>query len=163
MRRLTMMGMSALLALSSLAVTAPAVSADSDHPMILVQAVIQLEDIAATSSNYKKAQLSVELFKDLRHWVLDHDFYPPIVTYTGCKTDFATWFTETRSLALTGFRYYRGMATGWEEWPSGIDRSAARVRAMLLFKRVEGRQTDEQKDLLNCLINDLDDELPWWL
>jgi hypothetical protein len=156
--------MSALLALSSLAVTAPAVSADSDHPMIIVQAVITLEDIAATSSNYKKAQLSVELFKDLRHWVTDHNFYPPIVVWAGgsCPGYFNDWFRETRTLATTGFRYYRGMATGWEEFPSA-DRAAARVRAMILFKRVEGRQKDDQEDLLDCLIDDLQGELPWWL
>lgn len=162
-KRLTMLGMSAILAFSSLAFAAPVVNADSDHPMIIIQAVDKLEQVAATTSNFRKAQLNVSLFRDLRHWVSDHSFYPPIVTWAGCKSPYDTWFKDTRALALSGFRYFRGMATGWEEYPPGQDRTEARIVAMLFYKRLDGRQTDDQKDLLNCLVTKMEGEIPWWL
>jgi hypothetical protein len=161
-KRLTMLGMSAILAFSSLAFAAPAVNADSDHPMIIIQAVDKLDQIAVTSSYFKKAQLNVSLFRDLRHWTADHKT-PPIVVWAGCTTDYNVWFTETRALAFSGFRYFRGMATGWEEYPPGTDRTVARISAMLFYNRLVGRQTDEQKDLLNCLVTKMEGQIPWWL
>ncbi len=86
-KRLTMLMLSALLSLSTVAFTAPAVSADEGHPNIVVQAVIALEDIDAAGGYYKKANLSIELMQDIRHWVNNHGTgatgVPPFVTAIG--------------------------------------------------------------------------------
>ncbi len=160
-KRLTMLLLSALLALSTVAFTAPAVSANEGHPSIVVQAVIALEDIDATGNYYKKANLSVELMKDIRHWVANHGTgatgVPPFlteITGTLCVPKYNAWLLETRSLARVGFRYFRGQATKWQEFPSG-DRAAARVRQMLVYNRIEGRQEDAQKAFLNCFFDEM--------
>ena len=160
-KRLTMLLLSALLALSTVAFVAPAVSADEGHPNIVVQAVIALEDIDAAGNYYKKANLSVGLVKDIRHWVNNHGTgptgVPPFVKAIGagtCIPDYNAWLLETRSLARVGFRYFRGQATRWQEFPSE-DRAAARVRQMLVYNRIEGRQTDAQKDFLNCIFDNM--------
>ena len=160
-KRFTMLMLSAMLALSTVAFTAPAVTANEGHPSIIVQAVIALEDIAATGNYYKKANLSVELMQDIRHWVDNHGTgatgVPLIVTgMTGavCVPKYNDWLLETRSLARVGFRYYRGQATQWQELPS-VDRAAARVRQMLVFDRIVGRQADAQKAFLNCIFDEM--------
>jgi hypothetical protein len=166
-KRLTMLMLSATLALSTVAFTAPVATADEGHPSIVVQAVIALEDIAAATNYYKKANLSVGLMKDIRHWVSPYNHHgtgpygvPLFVTKidqigTGtcsAATEYQKWLLETRSLARVGFRYFRGKATNWQEFPSG-DRAAARVRQMLVFNRIEGRQADAQKAFLNCIFD----------
>ncbi len=152
-KRLTMLLLSALLALSTVAFVAPAVSADEGHPSIVVQAVIALEDIDAAGNYYKKANYSVELMKDIRHWVSKHGT-PPFVTRLACVPEYNAWLLETRSVARVGFRYFRGKATGWQEFPSG-DRAAARVRQMLIYDRIDGRQADAQKAFLNCVFDNM--------
>ena len=160
-KRLTMLLLSALLALSTVAFTAPVATANEGHPSIVVQAVIALEDIDAATNYYKKANLSVELMKDIRHWVANHGVgatgVPPFVMAIKsgyCVPTYNTWLLETRSLARVGFRYFRGKATGWQEFPSG-DRAAARVRQMLVYDRIDGRQTDAQKAFLNCIFDNM--------
>jgi len=160
-KRLTMLMLSAVLVLTTVAFTAPVATANEGHPSIIVQAVIALEDIAASGNYYKKANLSVELMKDIRHWVDNHGTgatgVPLIVTgITGsvCVPKYNDWLLETRSLARVGFRYYRGQATQWQEFPS-VDRAAARVRQMLVFNRIEGRQADAQKAFLNCIFDEM--------
>ena len=54
-----------------------------------------------------------------------------------------------------GFRYYRGRATSWQEYPSGWERQAAKVRARLMFNRAESRQEDDQDDFLDCVFDNL--------
>jgi hypothetical protein len=160
-KRLTMLMLSALLSLSTVAFTAPAVSANEGHPSIVVQAVIALEDIDAAGGYYKKANLSIELMQDIRHWVNNHGTgatgVPPFVTAIGgttCVPKYNAWLLETRSLARVGFRYFRGQATRWQEFPSK-DRPAARVRQMLVYDRIDGRQADAQKDFLNCIFDNM--------
>jgi hypothetical protein len=155
-KRLTMLMLSATLALTTVAFTAPVATADEGHPNIVIQAVIAMEDIAAASSYYKKANLSVELFKDIRHWVRVHKDPPQFVTALECnlpdKPYYDTWLLDTRGVARAGFRYFRSKATNYQEYPSA-DRAEARVVQMLLYDRLLGRQADAQKALLNCVFD----------
>jgi predicted thioredoxin/glutaredoxin len=153
-KRLTMLMLSAVLALTTVAFTAPVATADSGHPNIVIQAVISMEDIEAASSYYKKANLSVELFKDIRHWVEEHKTPPKFVTTLACVPQYDAWLLETRGVARAGFRYFRSKATNFQEYPS-VDRAEARVRQWLLYDRLKGRQADAQKALLNCVFDNM--------
>ena len=152
-KRLAMLLLSALLALSTVAFTAPAVSADSGHPNIVIQSVINMEDIDAAGSYWTKANLSREMLKDIRHW-LDEHTTPAFVTRLACVPECNAWLLETRSLARVGFRYFRGKATNYKEYPVR-ERAQARVTQMLIYNRIEGRQTDAQKDFLNCVFDNM--------
>jgi predicted thioredoxin/glutaredoxin len=156
-KRLTMLMLSATLALTTVAFTAPVATADEGHPNIVIQAVIAMEDIAAASSYYKKANLSVELFKDIRHWVRVHKDPPQFVTGLKCNTYYDTWLLDTRGVARAGFRYFRSKATNYQEYPSA-DRAQARVVQMLLYDRLKGRQADAQKALLNCVFDNMSEK-----
>jgi len=154
-KRLTTLMLSAVMALTTVGFAASAVSADYDeHPNIVVQAAIRLDNIDATSNNYRKANQSVRLLKEIRHWVREHGT-PRFVTRVGCGDEFQDWLLETRSLALQGFRYFRIKATNGQEYPSGWERQAAKIRAKIMYERVEGRQADAQKDFLNCVFDAL--------
>ena len=161
-KRITTLLLSALMALTTVGFAASAVSADEDHPNIIVQAAIRLDNIDTASGYYAKANQSYKLLRDIRHWVNNHGVGPygiPKLVLAldngACVQDYKDWIVETRALANQGFRYYRGMATKWQEFPSGWERTAAKVRAKLMFDRVEGRQTDAQKDFLNCVFDAL--------
>lgn len=154
-KRLTTLMLSAVMALTTMGFAASAVSADYDeHPNIVVQAAIRLENIDATTNNYRKANQSVRLLKDLRHWIREHGT-PRFVKRVGCEDEFMDWMYSTRTLALQGFRYYRGKATNWQEYPSGWERQAAKVRARIMFNRAESRQGDDQDDFLDCVFDNL--------
>jgi hypothetical protein len=157
-KRLTMLMLSAVLALSTVAFTAPVATADYGHPNIVIQAVIAMEKIDAATSYYKKANESVNLFKDIRHWVEVHKTPPRFVTELNCNTAekpyYDTWLLDTRGVARAGFRYFRSKATNFQEYPS-VDRAEARVRQWLLYDRLKGRQADAQKALLNCVFDNM--------
>jgi len=153
-KRLTMLGLSAMLTLSTLAFTAPAVSADSGrdtHPNPIVAAVIAQEDIAAASGNNKRAIYAVELLRDMRHWRRDHGV-PRFVNRTGCRADFFTWFDETQGWSRAAFRYYRGKANGWQAIPKDL-RAGRRVTQLLVFNRATDRQSDAEDDLVDCIVD----------
>ena len=164
-KRITMLMLSAVMALTTVGFTASAVSADEDHPNILVQVAIRLDNIDTANGYYGMANQSYKLLRDIRHWVNNHGVgpygVPPLVmrlkNTTACDPVglYQDWLVETRALAVQGFRYYRGMATKWQEFPSGWERTAAKVRARIVFNRVEGRQADAQKDFLNCIFDAL--------
>jgi len=158
-KRITTLLLSAVMALTTLGFTATAASADEDHPNIIVQAAIRLDNIDTANGYYGMANQSYKLLRDIRHWVNNHGDgpygVPRLVTRLGCTDLYKDWIVETRALALQGFRYYRGMATKWQEFPSGWERTAAKVRARIVFNRVEGRQADAQKDFLNCIFDAL--------
>ena len=164
-KRITMLMLSAVMALTTVGFTASAVSADEDHPNIIVQAAIRLDNIDTANGYYRMANQSYKLLRDIRHWVNNHGVgpygVPPLVNrLPNCGDDnpvtlYKAWLVETRALARQGFRYYRGMATKWQEFPSGWERTAAKVRARIVFNRVEGRQADAQKDFLNCIFDAL--------
>jgi hypothetical protein len=148
-----MLLLSALLALSTVAFTAPAVSADSGHPNIVIQSVINMEDIDLAGTYWKKASLSREMLKDVRHWVREHKA-PYFVRATACVPEYRDWLIETRGVARVGFRYFRGKATNFKEYPTD-ERAQVRVTQMLIYDRIEGRQADAQKDLLNCVFDNM--------
>lgn len=163
-KRLSMLVLSALLALTTAAFTAPAVSADEDHPNIVIQSVIHLEDIDAAGGYYKKANLSREMLKDIRHWVRNHGqgkygvpFFVRRMGIQGtgtCTAEYKDWLLETRSVARVGFRYFRGKATKFKEYPVS-ERAQVRVRQMLIYNRIEGRQADAQDDFLDCVFDNM--------
>ena len=154
-KRITILALSALMALTTVGLTAPAASADYDkHPNIVIQAAIRMDNIEATSNNYRKANQAVQLGRDLRHWIREHST-PRFVSRVGCSTEFRSWMFVTNQYARQAFRSYRTLATGAQEWPSGWERQAAKVRARILLDRAEGRQEDAQKDFLNCVFDSL--------
>ena len=154
-KRITMLALSALMALTTVGLTAPAASADYDeHPNIGIQAAIRLDNIDATSNNYRKANQAVKLSRDLRHWIRDHST-PRFVSRVGCSSDFRTWMFVTRQYARQAFRSYRTLATGAQEWPAGWERQSAKVRARIMLARAESRQADAQDDFLDCVFDNL--------
>lgn len=154
-KRITILALSALMALTTVGLTAPAASADYDeHPNIVVQAAIRLDNIDATSNNYRKANQSVKLLKEMRHWIREHGT-PRFVARVGCTADFQDWMYATRTLARQGFRYFRLKATNGQEYPSGWERQAAKVRARIMYNRAESRQGDAQDDFLDCVFDNL--------
>ena len=69
-KRVMMLVLSAVMALSTVALTAPAVSADYDkHPNCVVQIAIRLDTIDSAGGNYVKARESLGMMKDIRHWL----------------------------------------------------------------------------------------------
>lgn len=154
-KRITTLLLSALMALTTAGFAASAVSADYDeHPNIVVQAAIRLDKIATANGYYGMANQSLKLLKDLRHWDREHGT-PRFVTRLGCGDEFDDWTDATAVLARQGFRYYRGRATSWQEYPSGWERQAAKVRAQIMFARAEDRQGDAQDDFLDCVFDNL--------
>lgn len=153
-KRLTMLGLSAMLTLSTLAFTAPAVSADSGrdtHPNPVVAAVIAQEDIARLNNFNKKAIVAVELLRDLRHWRRDHGV-PRFIVATACRADYLVWFNRTQSWSRTAFRYYRGRANQWMALPKDL-RAQRRVTQWLFYDRATDRQADAQDDLIDCIVD----------
>ena len=154
-KRLTTLMLSAVMALTTMGFAASAVSADYDeHPNIVVQAAIRLDNIAETSNYYRKANQSVKMLKELRHWIREHGT-PRFVSRVGCTADFQDWMLATRTLARQGFRYFRVKATKGQEYPSGWERQAAILRAKIMYNRAESRQGDAQDDFLDCVFDNL--------
>lgn len=163
-KRLTMLLLSAIMALGTVAMTAPAVSADYDeHPNVVVQIAIRLDNIEGYGGNYAKAREYRAMLKDIRHWLREHDD-PKWVGRShhghghgdgaACEDAFDAWLLDTRALARVGFVYTRGQATKWQEYEPGWERQAARVRAKLLFNRIESNQEDATEDFIDeCLLN----------
>jgi hypothetical protein len=155
-KRLTMLGLSAMLTLSTLAFTATAASADvgrDTHPNPIVAAVIAQEDIAAANGNNKRAIISVELLRDMRHWRREHGA-PRFVNATACRADYLVWFDRTQGWSRAAFRYYRGQANGYNFLPKDL-RAGRRITQWLLFDRATDRQADAQDDLIDCIVDGL--------
>jgi hypothetical protein len=153
-KRLTMLGLSALLTLSTLAFAAPAVSADTGrntHPNPIVAAVIAQEDMAAVSNYNKKAIVAVELLRDLRHWQRDHGT-PRFIVATSCRADYLVWFNRTQGWSRAAFRYYSGKASQWESLPKDL-RAQRRITQWLIYDRATDRQADAQDDLVDCIVD----------
>ena len=154
-KRLTTLMLSAVMALTTMGFAASAVSADYDeHPNIVVQAAIRLDNIDTASNDYRRANQSVKLLKDLRHWIREHNT-PRFVNRVGCSDEFEDWMWATRTLARQGFRYFRVKATKGQEYPSGWERQAAILRAKIMYNRAESRQEDAQDDFLDCVFDNL--------
>jgi hypothetical protein len=154
-KRLTTLMLSAVMALTTMGLAASAVSADYDeHPNIVIQVAIRLDNIDATSNNYKKANQSVKMLKELRHWIREHGT-PRFVRRVGCTDEFQDWMLSTRTLARQGFRYFRVKATNGQEYPSGWERQAAKIRAKIMYNRAASRQEDDQDDFLDCVFDNL--------
>jgi hypothetical protein len=155
-KRVMMLVLSAVMALITVALTAPAVSADYDkHPNVVIQIAIRLDAIDTAGGNYVKARESLGMLKDIRHWLRDHDD-PRFVKRSGstCQTAFDDWLDDSVRLARLGFVYFRGQATNWQEYPPGWERQAARVRAKLMYNRIKSNQEDATDDFLDdCVLN----------
>ena len=51
--------------------------------------------------------------------------------------------------------YFRIKATNGQEYPSGWERQAAKIRAKIMYNRVASRQEDAQDDFLDCVFDNL--------
>jgi hypothetical protein len=152
-KRFSALMLSAMMALTAIAFTGSAVSADYDkHPNIVIQAAIRLDNIDTAAGPYQRANNAVKLLKEIRHWVREHPT-PAFVKRTGCTSEFYDWMVDTRTYARQSFVYFRGQATKWQEYPSGWERQAAKYRQYLVFKRVEKRQADATDDFLDCVLD----------
>lgn len=157
-KRITTLLLSALMALTTVGFAATAVSADYDkHPNVVIQIAIRLETIDSAGGNYVKAREFLGMLKDIRHWDREHDGTGPLyVRHSGgaCQTAFEDWMDDTQVLARVGFVYFRGQATNWQEYPSGWERQAAKIRAKLLYNRILSNQEDATEDFLDeCVFN----------
>lgn len=158
-KRLTMLMLGAVMALSTLGLSATAVSADFDeHPNVLVKTILVQEKIDTAGGNWAKARASLSLIKALRHWSREHtgSDAPGWVRRNGdCADEFNDDFRPAAyRYARTAFAYYRGKATNFREYPAGWERDTVRVRQMLIMKRAGDRLDDEIEDVLDeCFFN----------
>ena len=152
--RLSALFLSLVMALSAAAITGGAASADYDeHPNIVVGVAIGVMDIDEAKNHYKKSNLAIELLRDIRHWMRDHD-QPRFIT-RNCSDEYVDWLNDSRRYARQTFTYFRGKATGWQEFPTGWQRKAAKARAWLLYDRAVDRQADSTDDFLDCVYDNL--------
>ena len=152
--RLSALFLSLVMALSAMAVTGGVVSADQDeHPNIVVGVAIGVMDIDEARNHYKKANLAIGLLREIRHWVRNHN--QPDFVANKCSTDYDNWLKASIRYARQTFMYFRGKATGWQEYPAGWERKAAKARAWLLYNRAVARQDDRTDDFLDCVYDNL--------
>ena len=154
-KRITTLMLSGLMALSTVGLTATAVSADYDeHAGILYQVVLRAENIAATNNNWRKANQAVHMTRDIRHFHRDHRT-PRLVKRTKCTSEFYDWLSDARFYGRQSFLFHRGKATNFREYPAGWQRQQVRIRQMLVHNRAEDRYNDSQDDLLDCVFDAL--------
>jgi hypothetical protein len=169
-KRLTVLGLSLMLALTSLAFTATVASADSGHPNIIVQ-VEKFIDKADASGDNMAARYMIKIRKEGAHWRDDHGLaylgadkgtgiYPRFVLVMGCRSEFGDWWDAARKVSKTGFRYYRGEAGNYE-WLDPEDRDNPQFLNAILFDRALDGYDDTVEDLFDCV---LDENVgPYWL
>ena len=147
--RLPVLGLSAMLALTTMAFTAPVASAHSGHPNIIVQ-VDKWIHKAEDWGNFMGARYMLKIRNGGLHWRNQHGYgdledakagdsgtgiYPRFVLRMGCATpEFDDWWAAARKVSKTGFRYYRGQATNYR-WLDPVDRENRAFFNTKLFDR----------------------------
>ena len=155
--RLSALFLSLVMALSAAAITGGAVTADYDeHPNIVIGIAIGVMDIDEAKNHYRKANEAIGLVRFIRHWERDHtNDVPRFVRRAGCTGDMDDLVDTTKRYARVVFNYYRGKATGWQEYPVGWERKAAKARAWWLYTRAAALQEDRMEDFVDCVFNAL--------
>lgn len=166
-KRLVMIGLSAMLALTTVAFTAPAVSADSGHSNVIVQ-VDKLIDKAETAPAYKAARKMTRIRRVGAHWADDHGFgnladvrardkgtgrYPAFILIFGCRSEFDDWWVAARQVSKTGFRYYRGQTTGYS-WLEPDDAENRAFFQSILFNRAMNKYDEAAEDVFDCVLDE---------
>jgi hypothetical protein len=173
--RLSVLGLSAMLALTALLFTAPVTSAHSGHPNIIVQ-VDKWIHKAESWGDFMGARYMLKIQRGERHWRNQHGFsdledvqagdkgtgrYPRFILRMGCATpEFDDWWAAARKVSKTGFRYYRGQAANYR-WLDPIDRENRAFFNAKLFARATSLYEDASDDLFDCILDE--DRGPRWL
>ena len=173
--RLSLLGLSATLALTTLAFTGPVASAHSGHPNIIVQ-VDKWIHKAEDWGGYLGARYMLKIQTGARHWRNQHGFadpdalqagdegsgkYPRFVLRMGCATpEFDDWWTAARQVSRTGFRHYRGQAAHYR-WLDPVERENRTFFNATLFRRATSLYDDALDDLFDCILDE--DRGPRWL
>ena len=175
-KRLMILGLSAMLALTTLAFTAPAASAHDDHPNIMAQVDKWIHKAEGWSGTFIAARYMYKIPKGGRHWAREHGYgsvedakvgnkgsgkYPRFILRMGCASpEFDAWWVASRKVSKTGFRHYRGLAAKYR-WLDPVDRESRAFFNALLFRGANRQYDDALEDLVDCILDE--SRGPSWL
>lgn len=173
-KRLAVLGLSAMLAVATMAFTAPAAGAHHGHPNIIVQVDKFIHKAERFGPNVA-ARYMLKIRRAGLHWRNQHGFgsweeaqardkgtgiYPRFVLRFECAPEYESLWVASRKVSKTGFRHYRGEATNYR-WLDPVDRENRAFFDAKLFDRSMQLYDDALDGLFDCILDE--SRGPRWL